>query len=368
MSDGNKILLFIICLLLISVASFGDEAACILQYERTPVLHGEVWRIFTAHLTHINRNHLSLNIVGIIFIFLLWGDLLTPWKWVAASACCMLGISLGHVLFSPQLNWYRGFSGVLHGLVILGVLREIQGGNKWYRIVLVAVIAKILSEQTLGPMSMTHQFINAPVVPSAHLWGAISGGAVAYFFSGKRDCIYFTNLPSLKKSFRRAMMKATGMYRGWVVMTLLMALLLAPVPALADDEVRLSAGQTVYVPAYSHIYVGNREQPFLLTVTLSIRNVDANHPFIVTTVDYYETQGKLLRRYLAKPVALKPFESMRYVVPQKDKSGGSGANFVVKWKADAPVNQPLIEAIMIGAEQQQGISFTSRGQVITTAN
>ncbi|MFZ5563764.1 MAG: DUF3124 domain-containing protein, partial [Thermodesulfobacteriota bacterium] len=66
----------------------------------------------------------------------------------------------------------------------------------------------------------------------------------------------------------------------------------------------------------------------------------------------------------SSPVTLKPLESLRYVVPERDTSGGSGANFIVEWKADKPVNPPIVESIMIGTQVQQGISFTSRGQVL----
>ncbi|MFH1020317.1 MAG: DUF3124 domain-containing protein [Pseudomonadota bacterium] len=149
---------------------------------------------------------------------------------------------------------------------------------------------------------------------------------------------------------------------------LLVFLLLPPMTAHAGEAVTLSQGQTVYVPAYSHIYIGNREQPFLLTVTLSIRNIDAKHPVTITAADYYDTEGKRIRKYLEQPVSLGPWESIRYVVPQKDKSGGSGANFVVEWNSKKAVNPVLVEAIMIGAESQQGISFSSRGQAISTAN
>ncbi len=152
------------------------------------------------------------------------------------------------------------------------------------------------------------------------------------------------------------------------VLSLLTLLLLSSMAAHADEAMDLSQGQTVYVPAYSHIYVGNREKPFLLTITLSIRNIDAKHPVTITAADYYDTKGKRIRRYLEQPVSLGPWESIRYVVPQKDRSGGSGANFVVEWKSGKAVNPLLVEAIMIGAESQQGISFTSRGQVISTAN
>ena len=61
-------------------------------------------------------------------------------------------------------------------------------------------------------------------------------------------------------------------------------------------------------------------------------------------------------------------ESLRYVIPESDKSGGSGANFIVEWKSDKYVNPPIVESVMIGTQTQQGISFTSRGRVIITSD
>jgi hypothetical protein len=105
-----------------------------------------------------------------------------------------------------------------------------------------------------------------------------------------------------------------------------------------------------------------------LAVTLSIRNVDFKQSIILTSVDYYGTKGELIKKYLKEPIVLGPFETTRYVIPRDDKSGGSGANFLVEWKSGKSVNPPIVESVMIGAEGQQGISFTSRGQVITTSN
>ena len=153
-----------------------------------------------------------------------------------------------------------------------------------------------------------------------------------------------------------------------VLLVVVSVLVFSPVCFAADEAVGLSTGQTIYVPAYSHIYGGSLERPFLLTVTLSIRNIDPSHGITVTAVEYYETQGKLLKTYLDKPVALKKLESVRYIIPEKDKAGGSGANFIVKWKADRPVNPPIVESVMIGTKSQQGISFTSRGRVIYPAD
>ncbi len=141
---------------------------------------------------------------------------------------------------------------------------------------------------------------------------------------------------------------------------------LLPLSLQAGENSELSKGQTLYVPAYSHIYSGDNEKPFLLTITLSIRNIDMKQSITVTKVDYYETKGDLLKKMLDTSVTLKPLESIRYVIPQKDKTGGSGANFIVEWEAVDYVNPPIVETVMIGTQAQQGVSFTSRGHAIKT--
>jgi hypothetical protein len=135
-------------------------------------------------------------------------------------------------------------------------------------------------------------------------------------------------------------------------------------PSPAVSQVKLLKGQTIYAPAYSHIYHGDREQPFYLTVTLSIRNTDPDRPITIVSLEYYDTDGKLIKRYLKNEVKLGAMASTRYVVKESDRAGGSGANFIVRWKSDEKVTEPIVESIMISTQTQQGVSFTSRGQAI----
>lgn len=132
----------------------------------------------------------------------------------------------------------------------------------------------------------------------------------------------------------------------------------------ADTGIALSAGQTVYVPIYSHIYSGLKGRPFNLAATLSIRNTDPKHAITLVSVKFYDSDGKLVKEYLDNPVELKAMASTRYILTEADTGGGSGANFLVKWTSNTKVNPPLIEGVMIGTRSGQGISFVSRGQVI----
>ena len=134
--------------------------------------------------------------------------------------------------------------------------------------------------------------------------------------------------------------------------------------ARADSDIALSAGQTVYVPIYSHIYSGLKGRPFSLAATLSIRNTDPQQSITLVSVNFYDSDGKLVKAYLDEPGELKAMASTRYILTEADTGGGSGANFLVKWKSQTKMNPPLIEGVMIGTRSGQGISFVSRGQVI----
>lgn len=114
--------------------------------------------------------------------------------------------------------------------------------------------------------------------------------------------------------------------------------------------------QTVYVPVYSHIYADSRfkDKPFQLTAIVSIRNTDMNRPFTLEKVDYYDSHGKLLQHYLAKPLIIAPLASTRYIVPESDTLGGSGAKFIVSWSSKDAVTEPIIEGIMIGTKCNRG--------------
>lgn len=125
----------------------------------------------------------------------------------------------------------------------------------------------------------------------------------------------------------------------------------------------MTTGQTIYVLAYSEIYAAH-ERTLDLAVTLTVHNTDFDHPIVLTSVRYYDTQGQLLREYVVEPRQLAPLASTDFFVDASEQSGGLGTNFIVEWVAEQPVFEPIVEAIMINTANNQGISLTSPGRVI----
>ena len=125
--------------------------------------------------------------------------------------------------------------------------------------------------------------------------------------------------------------------------------------AIVDSLIR-----QVYVPFYSDIYNQTRDTRTMLTATLSIRNTSIRDSLFVSTIDYYNTQGDLVRSYIDSPIYLKPMESIDYVIEQQDDSGGSGANFLIDWYSKKQLT-PLFQAVMVGGLGAQAFSFTTDG-------
>jgi hypothetical protein len=134
----------------------------------------------------------------------------------------------------------------------------------------------------------------------------------------------------------------------------------------ATVSTALTPGATVYVPVYSSLYLGlNIKQRMVeLAATVSVRNVSASHPIVIDWVRYYDSVGKLVRGYVDKPSALPPLGSVEFVIQRSDTAGGPGANFLIRWKGPPNVDEPMIEAVMLGQSGNAGISFTSTGRAV----
>lgn len=120
----------------------------------------------------------------------------------------------------------------------------------------------------------------------------------------------------------------------------------------------------VYIPIYSDIYIYSGERTFPLTATLSVRNTSFTDTMFVGKVDYYDSEGALTKEYLDSPIYIGPMETVEFVVTSEENHGGVGANFIVDWGTRSVTKNPVIQAVMIGDSNQQGISFVTEGIIV----
>jgi hypothetical protein len=142
--------------------------------------------------------------------------------------------------------------------------------------------------------------------------------------------------------------------------------------AAAQTVPQLSPGQSLYLPIYSHLYHGDvnprtgKPSETLVSTHISIRNTDPVTGMRVVSARYYNTEGRLLREFLPKPQAIPPLGTYELYVPRSDSSGGSGANFIIDWVADKPVNPPLVEALHADIREARTLLFVTTARPIQT--
>lgn len=162
---------------LMSVLLFvGEEINALLRYSRNAILDGEIWRLLSAHIVHSNPAHGAMNIAALILVVLLVGKQLRFSLWLFASVFLALSISSALLLFTPEVAWYVGFSGVLHGLLALGLVLGCIDGDKLHVLALLLLCVKIVREQLPGfDAHHLQSVIAAAVIVDAHLYGAVAG-------------------------------------------------------------------------------------------------------------------------------------------------------------------------------------------------
>ncbi len=127
-------------------------------------------------------------------------------------------------------------------------------------------------------------------------------------------------------------------------------------------------GQEIYVPVYSELQGIEGRHKLSFAINLSIRNTDPNNSITIEYIDYYDTNGEVVRKFGDGPIELGPMATKQVHIRRSDPIGGVGANFYIRWTADMQVHEPIVEAVMLGGEGTQGYSWLTRGHVVKMLN
>lgn len=160
-------------LTLVLLSLLGEGGRLALRYQRDAVLQGEYWRLITGHLVHGTPLHLMLNVAGLGLIAALFSHDYSWRAWLLIALFSMAAIDVAFVFWEPQLLWYVGLSGVLHGALAAGAVAWWRNESRLLALVLSAIFAgKLAWEQWQGALPLSGDL---PVVVDAHLYGALGG-------------------------------------------------------------------------------------------------------------------------------------------------------------------------------------------------
>jgi rhomboid family GlyGly-CTERM serine protease len=154
------------------------------QFDRTAVPHGQLWRFFTAHLTHFGTDHLRWDVIA----FLVLGTMVervSRSAFLLTLALSAALITLGVWIAQPQFTTYRGLSGIdsaLFGFVVTHLLSEGRRARHGFSIAvgtlaLTAFAAKCIFELTTQTTVFVETTTAFAPVPLAHLIGLLADAA-----------------------------------------------------------------------------------------------------------------------------------------------------------------------------------------------
>jgi rhomboid family GlyGly-CTERM serine protease len=168
-----------VCLLL---ACTGEPVAAGLAWERSAILHGELWRLWTGHLVHFTASHAGADGLALVALGLLAEPLIGSRRYARVLAGGAVAISLGLLALAPGLHEYRGASALaVLSAVLGGVLawRRHPASRPMLCCAALALASKTLWEAFAHTAAFTDLPAGVDVAWQAHLLGALLGAFAA---------------------------------------------------------------------------------------------------------------------------------------------------------------------------------------------
>ena len=170
----RSLLLGATALLLFLLAGAAPEA---LVFDRRAILHGELWRLLSAHWVHSDLEHAFWDITALLILGCLFEPLLGR-RLIPILLSGTIAVDAWLWWGMPMLDLYCGLSAILNTLMVAG-LWELWRERRHPLIVMVGLGAamKIILEITTHQAIFTHTAW--PSVPETHAVGFLTAVIVA---------------------------------------------------------------------------------------------------------------------------------------------------------------------------------------------
>jgi rhomboid family GlyGly-CTERM serine protease len=163
------------------LALHASGVADLLQYQRD-ALAQQPWRFLTGHVVHLGWAHVAINAAALWLVARLYAIDLSAVEQALVLVASALATSSTLFWIFPEVQWYRGLSGALHGLYFAGAAtwllteRPRTPARLWMPVSLFAGgWIKVVVEQPARGALPAVDWLGGAVVPQAHLAGAVCG-------------------------------------------------------------------------------------------------------------------------------------------------------------------------------------------------
>lgn len=164
-----------ILLVVVAIAAYAVFGAApgAWVFDRAEVAQGEWWRLLSGHWVHSDTAHAAWDIAALLIIGAIFESRLR-WRLPVILIFVTVGVDTWLWWGDPDLRYYCGLSGILNGLLIVGLVYLWRDTRHPVALLTgIAAVLKIALEITSGQSLITQTAW--PSVPSAHAAGILSG-------------------------------------------------------------------------------------------------------------------------------------------------------------------------------------------------
>ena len=156
-------------------------------YDRHALAQGEVWRLFTGHLVHLDQTHLIWNLGAFVGVSLVLESLL-GWRirhQLTVFLIAALGVDLYLWAGRPDITYYCGLSALLNAQLAACLFALARRQGPWVPLIIgFGALTKIVVESERGSNLLST--LAWPTLPDAHLAGFIWGSGACLFLISRR--------------------------------------------------------------------------------------------------------------------------------------------------------------------------------------
>lgn len=160
--------------LLVLLGLFPAVTEPLLQFDRDQIRDGAWWRLLSGQLVHYGYYHLAMNVAALLLCGVVLLRQLTLWTYLLILLISAAAVGLGLYFFTADLSFYAGLSGILHGLILAGLMMGLREVPLFNGLVIIVFLGKLIHEQMPG-FDTSHALLPVPVAVDAHAYGAMGG-------------------------------------------------------------------------------------------------------------------------------------------------------------------------------------------------
>lgn len=169
---------------IVTLAAAALAAPDLFELSRGGLAHGELWRLWTAHLAHFGTAHFCVDAGTLLLLGFLYEERLGSGRWALLLSTAATAISVVFLVAEPSLSSYRGLSGLDCAAFVAGLAVESRDRRPIALFWGIAFGAKVLYEQLTGTFLFPSAGLGDMGLPvlSAHTTGALAGFAASLAF------------------------------------------------------------------------------------------------------------------------------------------------------------------------------------------